>query len=422
MRHGIFLAPFHSLEEDPTLAIQRDLELVEWLDRLGYAEAWIGEHHSSGFEIIASPEVFIAAAAERTRRIRLGTGVVSLPYHNPLTTANRIVQLDHQTRGRVMFGVGPGLLPADAKMFGIEIARQRPRMVEGLEVILRLFAGETVTQKSDWFDLVNANLHLLPYTHPHPEIAVASSVTPSGGRLAGTHDLGMLCVAATQDGGYDALGINWKLANEVAAEHGRAMDRSRLRLVGPMHIAETEAQARENVAFGIHKWLEYFQNISPLAAPVPPGADPLQHMVDQGIAVIGTPDAAIAQLERLYAKQGEFGCFLQLAHNWADWDRTKKSYELFMRHVAPHFNGANRNREASYAWAGANAAKFGEESGNAALQAIESGGKFDSGERSGKKADKAGKKPAKKSAKKQDKKPAAKKKSSAKSKAKKSGS
>src|SRR5215472_12223057 len=101
LRNGIFLAPFPPVDEDPTLCIQRDFELLEHLDRLGYEEAWIGEHHSAGFEIIASPELFIAAAAERTSRIKLGTGVISLPYHNPLMVAQRIVQLDHMTRGRV---------------------------------------------------------------------------------------------------------------------------------------------------------------------------------------------------------------------------------------------------------------------------------------------------------------------------------
>src|SRR5438270_7251153 len=118
LRFGIFLAPFHPVGQNPTLAIQRDLELIERLDRLGYDEAWIGEHHSGGFEMIASPEVFIAAAAERTKRIRLGTGVKSLPYHNPFITAETLAQLDHMTRGRAMFGAGPGALPSDAEMFG----------------------------------------------------------------------------------------------------------------------------------------------------------------------------------------------------------------------------------------------------------------------------------------------------------------
>ena len=182
IRSGIFLAPFHPLDEDPTQAIQRDLELVDWLDKLGYEEAWIGEHHSAGYEIISSPELFIAAAAERTKRIRLGTGVVSLPYHNPLMVADRIIQLDHQTKGRVMFGAGPGLLPSDAFMLGIDPSNQREMLAQSLDVIIRLMAGETVTEKTDWYNLENAKCQLLPYTKPRPEIAVASTITPSGGR------------------------------------------------------------------------------------------------------------------------------------------------------------------------------------------------------------------------------------------------
>jgi limonene 1,2-monooxygenase len=166
MRFGAFIAPFHPVDENPTLALHRDLELVEWLDRLGYEEAWIGEHHSCGYELIASPEVFIAAAAERTRNIRLGTGVSSLPYHHPLMLADRINQLDHMTRGRVMFGVGPGALPTDAMMMGIEIARQRDMMDEALDVLVPLLRGETVSKKTDWFTLKDARLQMTPYSRP----------------------------------------------------------------------------------------------------------------------------------------------------------------------------------------------------------------------------------------------------------------
>ena len=353
MRNGIFMAPFHPVDEDPTMALARDLELVGWLDRLGYDEAWIGEHHSAGFEIIASPELFIAAAAERTRHIRLGTGVVSLPYHNPLMTANRIIQLDHMTRGRVMFGAGPGLLPSDASMLGIDPSVQRDRMAQALDVILRLFAGETVSETTEWYTLNEARLHLLPYSDPYPEVAVASSITPSGGRLAGKYDLGMLCVAATQAGGFDALGENWKIANEIAQEvRGQSMDPQRLRLVGPVHIAETREKARENVQFGIHKWLDYFSRINPTSSAQVEnrGGDPVDTMIESGSAVIGTPADAVAQIRRLQDKQGEFGCFLQLAHNWADFDNTKKSYELWQRYVMPELTGANRNRDRSLEW------------------------------------------------------------------------
>jgi limonene 1,2-monooxygenase len=371
LRNGIFLAPFHPVDEDPTLCIQRDFELVEHLDRLGYDEAWIGEHHSAGFEIISSPELFIAAAAERTKRIKLGTGVVSLPYHNPLMAANRIIQLDHQTRGRVMFGVGPGLLPSDAFSMGIEPATQRERMVEAIEVILRLWKGERVTHKTDWFNLVDATCQLLPYTSPHPEVCVASSVTPSGGKLAGRHGFGMLCVAATQAGGYDALAVNWKVANDTAAEHGRAMDPQALRLVGPVHIAETREQAFANCKFGFDKWRDYFSGISAVAGRETTENRPLETLVEEGVAVVGTPDDAIAQIRRLQKKQGEFGCFLQLAHNWANFESTKKSYELWQRHVTPAVNGANTARETALAWAKDNKERFIGAAITAAMQTIQ---------------------------------------------------
>src|SRR5207248_4764 len=133
LRHGIFLPPFHPNEENPTQCLERDLDLIVHLDRLGFDEAWIGEHHSAGYEIIASPEVFIGIAAERTKHIRLGTGVSSLPYHHPLMLTDRMVLLDHLTRGRIMLGVGPGALPSDAFMMGIPVAEQRDRMEEALE-------------------------------------------------------------------------------------------------------------------------------------------------------------------------------------------------------------------------------------------------------------------------------------------------
>jgi limonene 1,2-monooxygenase len=365
LRHGVFLAPFHQAHENPTLCIQRDFELVELLDRLGYEEAWIGEHHSAGFELISSPEVFIAAAAERTKRIRLGTGVVSLPYHNPLMVANRIIQLDHQTMGRVMFGVGPGLLASDALMLGIDPLVQRDRMVEALEVILRLLRGEVVTARTDWFTLVEARVQLLPFTKPYPEVAVASMVTPSGGRLAGRLDLGMLCVGANDARAFDALDVNWRIANEIAAEHGRTMDPNRLRVVTPMHLAETREQARANVRFGLRQYIDYFNNNMPRFF-IPEGVDPVDWIVEKEVGVIGTPDDAIERIEKLQAKQGAFGALLQQVHNWADWEHTKRSYELYARYVIPHFANANEARRESYEWVTAHQAELVEKRTSAA--------------------------------------------------------
>jgi limonene 1,2-monooxygenase len=358
LRFGAFIAPFHPVEENPTLAIQRDLELVQWLDQLGYDEAWIGEHHSAAYELIASPEVFIAAAAERTRHIRLGTGVSSLPYHHPLILADRINQLDHMTRGRVMFGVGPGALVSDAWMMGIPVQQQRDRMDEALGVLVRLLRGEEVTHKSDWFELQNARLQMTPYSRPSVEIAVASQVSPTGARAAGQHGVGLLSLGATTTAGFNALKSNWAIATEQAAEHGKTMDRNAWRLVGPMHIAETREKAMEDVRFGLDKWIYYFREIANLPL-VPDGDDPVQAMIDTGMTVIGTPDDAARRIQQLVDESGGgFGAFLLMAHNWAPWEATKRSYDLMARYVFPQFQGLNLNREASIDWVRQNKAEF----------------------------------------------------------------
>jgi len=159
LRFGTFLAPHHPTGEHPTLQFQRDLDFAAHLDRLGFDEFWCGEHHSSGWEMIASPEMFLAGAAQRTHDIMLGTGVTSLPYHHPFNVAQRIVQLDHMSRGRAMFGSGPGALPSDARTLGIDPMVQRDRQDEALSVITRLLRGEDrFSYECEWFTLNDARL------------------------------------------------------------------------------------------------------------------------------------------------------------------------------------------------------------------------------------------------------------------------
>jgi limonene 1,2-monooxygenase len=350
-RFGIFLAPFHPVSESPTAALDRDLELVKLLDELGYHEAWIGEHHSSGYEIISSPEIFIGIAAQHTRHIRLGTGVVSLPYHNPFMVAERMVQLDHMTRGRAMLGVGPGSLQSDARMLCLESTRQRDMMEESFDVIVRLLRGEVVSQKTDWFELDEARLHLDNFTRPHLELAVASQLSPAGSRLAGKYGVGLLSVGATTQSGFNMLASNFQVYEQVSGKHGHEVDRDRWRLMGPMHIAETREQAHENVKFGLDDWLYYFQEVANLPLGVAGKSEAaIEELVGGGFAVIGTPDDAIAQIERLQAESGGFGTYLMMATNWADWAQTKRSYELFARYVMPHFQGTNEARRGSMEW------------------------------------------------------------------------
>lgn len=347
LKFGVFIPPQRKIGLSPNLALHRTLELIEDLDRLGYHEAWIGEHHSSGSEIIASPELMIAAAAERTRHIRLGTGVISLPYHHPFQVAERIVLLDHLTRGRVMFGAGPGQLDTDARMLGIETTTLRPRMEEALEVILALFAGETVTRSTEWFTCHEAVLQLAPFSDL--EISVVGTVSPSGPKLAGRHGLGLLSLAATDPTGNDRLPVHWDIMTEEATRHGHTVDRARWRLMGPMHVAETLEQAKRDCRYALQWQYRYLSHISPAAIDVPDDPDDLVDLLNEtGRAAIGTPDMAAAQIERLLARTGGFGTYLFQGIDYAPWAATRRSYELFAEEVAPRFTHALTAPRASH--------------------------------------------------------------------------
>jgi limonene 1,2-monooxygenase len=344
LRFGTFLAPIHSAGEHPTVALQRDLELVERLDRLNYDEVWIGEHHSAGSEIIGHPEIFIAAAAERTKRIRFGTGVTSVPYHNPLWSAERIVLLDHLTRGRIMMGAGPGSLPTDGAMLGLTPTDTRELLGVNLDIIVRLLAGETVTEKTLTHNLVDARLHYLPFTQPCFPISVAAVASPSGPRLAGQYGFGLMSIGATlTKDGFDALAFHWDVVEERAAHYGRpAPSRDEWRLVGAMHIAETREQAIREVEYGIVEWFRYFQKVAAFPQFALDGSN-IEEMVnfinEGGFGVIGTPDDAAAQVERLVKQSGGFGAFLLQAHDWANPAATVRSYELLAQQVFPRFQG-----------------------------------------------------------------------------------
>jgi limonene 1,2-monooxygenase len=349
LRFGIFMAPFHSpVGQDPTSAYERDLDILKLLDKLGYEEAWIGEHHSCGHEIIPDPMIFIAHAANHTRHIKLGTGVVSLPYHNPLWVADRALFLDHLTRGRFMLGLGPGALPTDATMIGIGLEEQRGALEQDTDVLMALLRGETVRAKTARYNLVDARTQLTAYSDF--EIAVAAIASPTGPRTAAKNGLGLLSVGATVQGGFDALALHWDVMEQRSAEFGHTASRERWRLVGPMHLAETREQAIEDVRFGLGPWCEYTQDV--VAAPHFRAVgksfeERVSWVNDTGLGVIGTPDDAIAQIERLDKQSGGFGAYLLMHHEWARPDATAKSYELLARYVKPRFQGsADRLRQA----------------------------------------------------------------------------
>ena len=340
MTFGIFMAPFHRIGENPTLAFKRDLRLIEYLDELGYDEAWFGEHHSYARELIADPMAFIAAAAQRTRRIKLGTGVTSLPYHHPFIVADHMVFLDHLTEGRAMLGCGPGALTSDAYMMGIEATEQRPRMNQALDAIIQLLRSrEPVSMETEWFTLREARLQLANYTQPHLPVFAAATFTPTGPMAAGKHGIGLLSVAGA---GNDAFERTWGWVEEAAAESGHTPDRSNWRVVVPIHIAESRQRAIADLREGYVRQAyvgDRRNQGGPTGSPFVSGARTAEEAAERGSAIIGTPDDAVAAVERLLERSGGLGGILSLGHEWASSEATLRSYELWARYVAPRFQG-----------------------------------------------------------------------------------
>ena len=357
LRFGIFMPPFNSPPtQNATSSLQRNLETLQLMDRLGYDEAWIGEHHSAGTEIIADPLTFIAHAGALTRHIKLGTGVVSLPYHHPLWIADRAILVDHLIRGRLMLGVGPGSLPTDSAMIGLNPTQTRELLETNLDVVMRLLrTDEPVTIDTGTHTLHDARLHLRPYSDPHFEVAVAAVASPTGPRLAGRHGVGLLSIGATLSAdGFDALTHHWGVMEERAAAHNTTVDREKWRLVGLMHIAETREQAYRDVEYGIEQWFRYFQKVAAFPQMAVDGGD-VREMIDfineAGVGAIGTVEDARAQVQRLVDQSGGFGAMLLLAHEWANPRATKESYELFARYVMPRFQNSTTRLQSAERWA-----------------------------------------------------------------------
>ena len=354
MSFGVFLAPYHPLGDSPLVTFRRDLQLIERCDELGFDEAWVGEHHSAAWENIADPAVFLAATGARTQRIRLGSGVVSLPYHHPMMVADRFVQLDYLTHGRAMLGVGPGTLVSDAMMMGIDPVTQRPRMDEALGVIVRLLRGEVVTHVSDWFELHEARLQMLPVNGELP-IAVASTTSPAGMVCAGTHGVGVLSLGAGLIGDKKDLAAQWDVGQRAAAAAGGELRREDWRLVIRAHVAETREEAIAAVRAGRdHEREHYYRRVAGMR-----NSTTLEEEIEQDTSIIGTPDDMIAALRRLQDATGGFGGFMVLGNDWASHEATLRSYELIALRVIPELRGHLDSLRASYDMVAGNKRAYG---------------------------------------------------------------
>lgn len=336
MKFGLFMMPLHHPTENPTLAFQRDLELIEYAEGLGFDEAWVGEHHTGGWETIPAPDIFISAAAQRTKRIRMGTGVVSLPFHHPFAVAERMAFLDHLTYGRTMLGIGPGVLPSDANLFGVEAPQLRPMLNEALEIVLRLYREEgLITHEGEFWTLRDMALQLKPFQKPHLPLAIASAGGTNSLELAGKH--GLLLLSALFSVGQTGQGLAqaWGKVEESASANGRTANREDWRIASYVYVGDTTSAALDDVQKGADREIETY--LKHTGYPWP-----------GRIWMVGDPADVAKQVKELQEQTGGFGGLLMVSPEWTSTKKWYHSLELFARYVMPQFQDSLTEVQGSF--------------------------------------------------------------------------
>jgi alkanesulfonate monooxygenase SsuD/methylene tetrahydromethanopterin reductase-like flavin-dependent oxidoreductase (luciferase family) len=355
MRYGYFMMPMHPPGSFLADTIDHDLKQIERLDQLGFHEAWIGEHFTAEWENIPSPEIFIAAALQRTKQIHLGTGVTCLPNHNPFHLAHRIAQIDHMARGRFMWGVGSGGFIGDFQVMDIvpSTGIQRTITTDAVDAVLDLWSGAkpgTYAEHSWKYTVPEPDLtiakhvHVKPFQLPHPPIAVAGVSEKSDTlSLAGARGWWPISINFVPT---RVLKTPWQGFSDAAVKAGRTPSRSDWRISRTIHVSDTNEQARHEAINGAigRDFTQYFipllgqgrgLNALKIDTAMPDSEITTEYMIDNDIFIVGDAATVAAKLRRLYDDVGGFGGVLALAAEWTDYSVWDRSVTLLANEVMP---------------------------------------------------------------------------------------
>ena len=354
MEVGFFTMPLHPPGSDITQTLEDDLEQIVTLDKLGYKEAWIGEHFTAEWENIPAPDLFIAQALGMTKNIVLGTGVTCMPNHNPFMIAHRIAQLDHMAQGRFHWGVGSGGFPGDFEVFGIDLETGEHRRMarDAIDLVLRIWEDPKpgLYEHKYWrftipepIDEVGLRFHLKPYQKPHPPIGVAG-VSAKSDTLVMAGERGWIPMSINMVPAR-VVKSHWEAVEEGARKTGLSPDRSAWRVAREVYVADTTGQARRDALEGVlgRDFERYFLRLMPRMKqmglfktdPDMPDSDvTLEYLLDN-IWIVGSPDEVTEKLRKLYDDVGGFGVLLAMGHEWQPREKWVNSMTLLVDEVMP---------------------------------------------------------------------------------------
>jgi alkanesulfonate monooxygenase SsuD/methylene tetrahydromethanopterin reductase-like flavin-dependent oxidoreductase (luciferase family) len=345
------MMPLHPPHRAFADCYDRDIAQIVLADRLGFREAWVGEHLTERWENAPAPDLLLAQALALTKNVRLGTGVTLLALHNPIYLAHRLAMLDHMARGRFQWGIGGGGIPTDLSLFGLEPSSVRARSAEVLDVVLKLWASEgRFTYRGKFFDIDTPVLdpvkgrgyYMKPLQQPHPPIAVAAS-TPDSSSMRMAGERGWIPMSSSLLS-RSYLADHWRLVESGATGAGRRADRSNWRIARDVLVAPTSAMARERARTVLGR--NYVEHQHPnrigtvqmastkLDASIPDDAVTVDYLMEN-LWIVGDPAECAEKIHQLYEVSGGFGALLSITTDSDDagWDH--ESLRLLMEDVAP---------------------------------------------------------------------------------------
>ncbi len=366
MEFGLFLQPATPPGRPLAEVIDWNLDIIRHADALGYHEAWVGQHITSLWEPLPSPQQMIARLIGETTKIRLGTGVEILYQQHPVRLAAELMQLDHMAKGRLLFGFGSGGTYTDGQLYGLDLKSGIGQKMtqEALKIILDCWSpGGPGDFDGTYWKIQhpayseNYDWHLKPYAPAEPRIAFAGFMPKSGSMLtAGEHGY----IPMSFNVAPENVTVHWDLVNEGAARTGRTPDRRLWRQAREVYVADTAAEARKAIVDGFagRFWNDYFGviakrlNITDLfrrkGAPPDLPVD-AAYLVDHGTWFVGEPDSVVDQIVEQYELTGGFGVLLQMGFHYADAEYREgwfRSMELLAKEVMPRVN--ERLKEAGH--------------------------------------------------------------------------
>lgn len=351
-RLGMFVMPIHNPAKGLAQCVDEDLELAVRCDELDFDEFWVGEHHSSSVENIVMPEIFIAKALALTKRLRFGPAPVCLQYHHPVHVANRLAFLDHLSHGRLNVCFGPGAIPTDMEVYGVDPKDSAERVGEAVEMILKIWTSDPPYEIPGKFWNVSLSRHLdlemglgslhKPLQKPHPPIAIPSISRASVGiRKAAARGFSLFSHHMVSG---DVLRDQWRTYQSGAAAAGREATLTDWRVARNIFVTETTSEARQLAR--VNSLGQCIQYILDLTARGPglgmwkksseqsDAECNLDYFLDE-VLIVGDPAEVARQLRELRNRVGKFGTLVLVAHDWDDRSRWLRSLELFVNDVLP---------------------------------------------------------------------------------------